>query len=425
MKIQKLKNKKILILGFGMEGKDTFLFLRKRFPQKDIFVADVKELKDFDLKTRKLLKGANLILGKDYLSKIKGFDVIIKTPGIPLEKIKKRAGSAIITSQTELFLSNCSSLVIGITGTKGKSTTAALLYHVLKNNGLNAYLVGNIETPALSYLEKAKKDVIFVYEMSCHQLDNLKLSPAIAVFLNIYPEHLDYYKTFKKYFSAKANIALHQKKGDYFVFNSRFALLRNLAKKVKSKPIPIKRDKINLNITHQDNLSAVLIVGEILKLNRENVLSAIKTFKRLPHRLEYVGEFQGIRFYDDSISTIPESAIFALEELGSDLQTLIAGGMDRGVSFNKLGKKITESKIKNLILFPDSGEKILKTVKRKINSYFVSSMEEAVNLSFKKTGKGKICLLSPASPSYNLFNNFKERGDLFKKYIYEKKQARH
>jgi len=150
---------------------------------------------------------------------------------------------------------------------------------------------------------------------------------------------LDYYKTFKKYFSAKANIALHQKKGDYFVFNSRFALLRNLAKKVKSKPIPIKRDKINLNITHQDNLSAVLIVGEILKLNRENVLSAIKTFKRLPHRLEYVGEFQGIRFYDDSISTIPESAIFALEELGSDLQTLIAGGMDRGVSFNKLGKR--------------------------------------------------------------------------------------
>jgi len=373
-----------------LEWKEkTLFFFKEKVPQKDIFVADVKELKDFDLKTRKLLKGANLILGKDYLSKIKGFDVIIKTPGIPLEKIKKRAGSAIITSQTELFLSNCSSLVIGITGTKGKSTTAALLYHVLKNNGLNAYLVGNIETPALSYLEKAKKDVIFVYEMSCHQLDNLKLSPAIAVFLNIYPEHLDYYKTFKKYFSAKANIALHQKKGDYFVFNSRFALLRNLAKKVKSKPIPIKRDKINLNITHQDNLSAVLIVGEILKLNRENVLSAIKTFKRLPHRLEYVGEFQGIRFYDDSISTIPESAIFALEELGSDLQTLIAGGMDRGVSFNKLGKKITESKIKNLILFPDSGEKILKTVKRKINSYFVSSMEEAVNLSFKKLEKEK------------------------------------
>lgn len=425
MKIEELKNKKVLILGFGLEGKDTFLFLKKKFPQKDIYIADAKELKDFDLKTRKLLEKANLILGKNYLSQIKGFDVIIKTPGIPLEKIKKQVGQAIITSQTELFLSNCPSLVIGITGTKGKSTTAALLYHVLKNNGFDIYLVGNIETPALSYLEKAKKETIFVYEMSCHQLDNLKLSPPIAVFLNIYPEHLDYYKTFKRYFSAKANIALHQKRGDYFVFNSKFALLRSLAKKVKSKPVPIKKDKINLNITHQDNLNAVLTVGEILKVNQEDILKAMKTFKKLPHRLEYVGEFQGIKFYDDSISTIPESTIFALEELGSDVQTLIVGGMDRGISFNKLGKKITESKIKTLILFPDSGKKILKGVKRKIKSYFVSSMEEAVNLSFQNTEKGKICLLSLASPSYNLFKNFKERGDLFKKYVYEKKQARH
>jgi len=416
MKIQALKNKKILILGFGLEGLDTFLFLKKRFPKKEIFVADIKELKEFDSKSKKALKKASLISGKNYLSRIKGFDVIVKTPGIPLGRIKKYVGRAIVTSQTELFLDNCKSSVVGITGTKGKSTTSALLCHVLKKNGFDAYLVGNIETPALSYLEKAKKKTIFVYEMSCHQLDGLRKSPDVAVFLNVYPEHLDYYKSFKEYFSAKANIALHQKKSDYFVFNPKFSLIKVLAKKVKSKSVPIKNDKIVSNITHQDNLNAVLEVCRILKLSRDKALKAMGSFKKLAHRLEYAGEHKGIRFYDDSISTIPESTIYALEELGSDVQTLIAGGLDRGINYKKLGKRIDSSKVKTLILFPDSGEKILKTIKRKINHHFVSSMDAAVELCFKNTEKGKICLLSPASSSYNLFKNFKERGDLFKKY---------
>ncbi|MFA5232474.1 MAG: UDP-N-acetylmuramoyl-L-alanine--D-glutamate ligase [Candidatus Paceibacterota bacterium] len=424
MKIESLKNKKILILGFGQEGLDTFLFLKKKFPRKEIFVADIKGLKEFDSKSRKALKKAILILGKNYLSKIKEFDVIIKTPGIPLSRIKRCAGQAVITSQTELFLDNCKNLVVGITGTKGKSTASALLYHVLKKNGFDAYLVGNIEAPALPYLEKAKKRTVFVYEMSCHQLDNLKKSPSIAVFLNIYPEHLDYYKNFKEYFSAKANIALHQKKSDYFVFNPRFALIKGLVEKVKSKAVPIKGDKILSDITHQDNLNAVFEVCRILKLNQDKVLKALKTFKKLPHRLEYVGEYKGIKFYDDSISTIPESMIYALDKLGDDVQTIIAGGLDRGIDFKKLGKRIASSKVKTLILFPDSGKKIYKAIKREINHYFVSSMEKAVELCFKTTNQGKICLLSPASSSYNLFKNFKERGDLFKKYVksYEKRK---
>ncbi len=417
MKIQSLKNKKILILGFGLEGLDTLLFLKKKFPKKEIFVADIKELKEFDSKSKKALKKAFLISGKNYLSRIKGFDVIIKTPGIPLSRIKKYAGKAIITSQTGLFLDNCKSSVVGITGTKGKSTTSALLYHVFKKNGFDAYLVGNIETPVLSYLEKAKKKTIFVYEMSCHQLDGLRKSPHIAVFLNIYPEHLDYYKSFKEYFSAKANIALHQKKSDYFVFNPKFNLIKSLAKKVKSKAVPIKNDKIVSNITHQDNLNAVFGVCKLLKLNQGKVLRAMKTFKKLAHRLEYAGEVKDIIFYDDSISTIPESTIYALDKLGDDVQTLIVGGLNRGIDYKKLGKRIDSSKVKTLILFPDSGKKIFKSVKRKISHHFVSSMDKAVELCFKSTDKGKICLLSPASSSYNLFKNFKVRGDLFKKHI--------
>ena len=166
MKIKDLKDKKILILGFGLEGKDTFLFLRKHFSKKEIYIADKNNVKD------PKLKNVIWILGDNYLSLIKDFDIVIRTPGISLKKIKTKA---FITSQTELFLENFKGTVIGVTGTKGKSTTSSLIYHVLKTNKLNAYLVGNIENPALSYLDKKKS--IIIYEMSCHQLDGLKISP--------------------------------------------------------------------------------------------------------------------------------------------------------------------------------------------------------------------------------------------------------
>jgi UDP-N-acetylmuramoylalanine--D-glutamate ligase len=418
MKIKELKNKKILILGFGLEGKNTFAFLRKHFSQKELTVADVRDVRN------PKFKNVKWILGDNYLSFIKDFDVIIKTPGIPLSKIKKFAPRSIITSQTQLFLDNCKGKIIGITGTKGKSTTASLIHHVFKKNKIKSYLIGNIENPALSYLDKKG---VFVYEMSCHQLDGLKTSPHIAIFLNVFKEHLDYYSSFKSYFSAKSNIVIHQKKNDYFIFNPKFKLINNL--NVKSKKILIKDYEdvfINnswlLDITHKNNLIAVFQVCKLFIKDFEKIIKAIKTFKKLSHRLEYVGNYKGIEFYDDSISTIPESTIFALDTLGNNVETIILGGYDRGVNFKKLGQKIDKSNIKNIIFFPDSGERILKEIKEKINYCFVSSMEEAVKICFKETRKGKICLLSPASSSYNMFKNFKERGDLFKKYIYEKKK---
>lgn len=417
MKIKDLKDKKILILGFGLEGKNTFIFLRKHFPKKEIFIADQNNVKDLKI------KNVQWILGENYLSLIKDFDVIIRSPGISLEKIKSKG---IITSQTELFLENFKGTVIGVTGTKGKSTTASLIYHVLKKNKLNTYLVGNIENPALSYLNQNK--ALIVYEMSCHQLDGLSISPHVAVFLNIYKEHLDYYSSFKKYFKAKANIAIHQKNNDFFVFNPNFKLISNLNIKSKKVLISNYENIFNdnpwlLDITHKDNLIAVFRVCEKY-LGLGKILKSLKTFKKLPHRLEYVGKFKGIHFYDDSISTIPESTIYALDKLGDNVETLIIGGQDRGIDFKKIGKRITESKIKSLIVFGESGEKILKLVKRKINHYPTSSMEKAVDFCFKNTSENKICLLSNASPSYGIFKNFKERGDLFKKYVknYEKRK---
>ncbi len=433
MKINELKDKKVLVLGMGREGADSFVFLRKSFPKKEIYIADKKELKDFDLKTRKMLKtdkNVVMFLGDKYLESIKDFDVIIKTPGIPFSSIKKYLGAkTILTSQTELFFDNCPVMIIGITGTKGKSTTSSLIYSVLKESGFNVYLVGNIETPSLSFLLKAKKKDIFVYELSSHQLQGLKKSPHISIFLNIYPEHLDYYKDFKEYFLAKTSIAEYQKKNDYFIFNPKLKEIKGLAETVKSKKVAIDPDDFRkffeeneklLSITHIDNLTAVLNVCKILKIKEEKIIKAFKKFKRPAHRLEFVGTYKGIKFYDDSIATIPEATMFAMDSLGEGVETLILGGYDRGIRHNKLAEGIIKRKIKNLILFPPSGKRIWKEVEKrggKMNHFFVEDMELAVKKCFRLTSKGKICLLSPASPSFGIFKDYKERGELFQKYI--------
>lgn len=410
MKIEELKNKKVLILGIGREGLDTLKYLKEVFPKKIFAIADQKE--ELDSKTKKAIEGMDVFLGKDYLKNVKDFDVIIKSPGIPFFKYKDK-----LTSQTELFFDNCPGKIIGITGTKGKSTVASLIHSILKGS----YLVGNIETPSLSFLSKAKKDDIFVYELSSHQLMNLKKSPHIAVFLNIYPEHLDYYKNFEEYFSAKKNIYKYQSESDYLIFNPE------IEPKTKAKKIKIdvndfaqflKNNQQFLEITHIDNLIAVLNVAKLFNVPEKDIIKSLNKYKRLPHRLEFVGEFKGIRFYDDSIATIPEAVVYALDSLGDDVETIILGGLDRGIKYDKLVKRIKKSNIKTIIAFPDSGEKIVKNIRSRI--YKVDNMKDAVDLAYKHTSKGKICLMSPASPSFNLFKDYKERGDLFKKYINEK-----
>jgi UDP-N-acetylmuramoylalanine--D-glutamate ligase len=402
------------------------------FPKQVLSIADKKKFEDLNVETQKILKDkkVELFLGEDYLKNIKGFDIVIKSPGISLSSIKKYLGKKTkVTSQTELFFDNCPGMIIGITGTKGKSTTSSLIQSVLKESGIKSYLVGNIETPSLSFLSNAKKEDIFVYELSSHQLQFLEKSPHIGLFLNIYPEHLDYYKDFKEYFLSKANIVKYQKKDDYFIFNPKIKEIKALSEKAKSKKIEINIDDFSkflkdnqelLEITHIDNIVAALNVFKILGIKEEKIIKAFKKFKRPAHRLEFVGEYKGIRFYDDSISTIPESAIFALDSLGNDVETMILGGFDRGIKHGKLAERIIKSKVKNLILFNPSGEKILKEVEKrggKARHVIVKNMEEAVKKCFQKTSIGKICLLSPASPSFGTFIDYKDRGEQFKKFM--------
>ncbi len=394
MLISELKNKSIIILGFGREGKDTLLFLKKNFPTKKIGIADQK-------------------LDKNYLKKLDNYDVIIKTPGIPF-KIIPRTVLDKITTQTEIFFDNCPGEIIGVTGTKGKSTTSSMIYQTLKSGGLKAhlkaYLIGNIGQPVLSFLKKADSQSVFVYELSAHQLFHIRKSPHIAVLLNIYPEHLDYYRNFREYIQAKTNITKFQTKNDYLIYNSLDSEVKKIAQASRAKKIPIQGKYYQLD------MEATKAVAKIFKVPE------LKKFEFLPHRLEYVGKFKGISFYNDSLSTIPETAIEAMDFLGKKVQTLILGGFDRGLNFKKLARRIKKSQVKTLILFPTTGQRILKSLMdigypSNIKHYLVKNMETAVKLAYRHTDKGKTCLMSPASPSFGIFKDYAERGEAFKKLV--------
>lgn len=442
MNFNEFKNKKILILGFGKEGKDSLYFFRKIFPKKLLGIGDRTEFKRFDQKTQKLIKkDKNIILelGNNYLQNLKKYDIIIKSPGISffLPEIKNaQKKGVIITSQTKIFLENCPSRIVGITGTKGKSTTTSLIYHILKTAKFKPYLVGNIGNPALSLLLKTKKNNIFVNELSSHQLLNIKKSPQISVFLNIYPEHLDYYPSFRDYFEAKTNITKFQTKKDYFVYNKKQKLINDLAKKTKAKKNPFNSINIEKIIKIKDipllgkfnleNIKAAIAVAKIFNISDDFIAKAIKSFKPLPHRLEFIGTYKGIKFYDDAISTIPEATMAAMETLGDNVQTILLGGFERNIDFTGLAKKISKSKIKNIILFPTTGQRIWEDIKKEFKkeknkklpkNFFVNNMEEAVKLAYLNTKKGKICLLSTASSSFSIFKDYEEKGNLFKKYV--------
>lgn len=380
------KAKKILILGYGREGQSTHKFLANRFPGLAIDFADKKD-------------------DPHYLNKIKNYEIVIKTPGISPhfpEIVKAKNIGKLITSQTQIFFELCPAKIIGVTGTKGKSTTTSLIYHVLKENNIKTVLVGNIGKPMLDYLSEITQDIWVVAELSSYQLMDLQKSPHIAVLQAIYPDHLDYHQSFEEYKNAKLNIAKYQKPGDYFIHDL---------------PLPQKPIESQLLGKHnQPNILPSIEIGKILKIPKAKILAAIQTFRPLETRLENCGTRQGITFYADTLATIPEATIAAIDALNP--QTLIAGGHDRHQDYAALGKKIDVSNIKTLILFPNTGERIKNPITRKtIQCFSANSMQEAVNFAFQYTENGKICLLSPAAPSFTLFKDYRDEAEQYKKSI--------
>ena len=442
-----LKDKKILILGFGLEGQSTYKFIRKYFKNKKIYIAD-KESKFYE-KYSFLKDDKNLeyIYGEDYLKNLEEYDIIMKSPGISFVGIDISKFKDKIKSQLELLLQFFNIQTIGITGTKGKSTTSSLIYEVLKAQNKKCMLLGNIGVPIFDYIDKIEKDMTLVLEMSSHQLEYISVSPNISIVLNIYEEHLDHYESFEKYIEAKCNIFKNQSKENYFVYNANNDILKNYVNKcdIKSKIYKIDynntekcmentvyckddivylnnekiyncNDKRNLLGEHNlNNIMFVLAINDILKLNLTTTINTINNFKPLEHRLEKVGKFDGITYYNDSIATIPEATINSVNALKC-VDSLIIGGMDRGINFDEFIKFLNESKVNNIICLPSTGHKIAERL-NKNNIYIVNDLKEAVSVAKKVTQKGKICLLSPAASSYGFFKNFEERGNQFKKLV--------
>ncbi len=439
--------KKMLILGYGKEGSYIFKHLREKYPNLHLWLADQKTIN----LTKEEKINTTVISGPNCFKNLDNFNLIIKSPGISDQiqeiKLAKSAGVS-VTTLTNIFFDACPGTIIGVSGTKGKSTTASLIYHILKTAGKKVHLVGNIGTNPLPLLEKAKKDDIFVYELSSYQLSTLEKGPKIAVLINIFPDHLPYHNGFKNYANAKANISLKQKVGDYFIYNDEFSFIKNLAKKTKAstlnynKKYLIKNGAIYYNkkqlLNNKDinllgdhnlkNITAAMTTVSLFKIPTTTIIKSLKTFKPLPHRLENIGKYQGITFFDDAISTTPESTMAAISCVQDSLETIILGGEDRGYKFDKLIIFLKKIKIKNIVLFPDSGKRIKESLvkiyglKKLPQLLETREMAEAVLFAYKNTSSGKVCLLSTASPSYSIFKNFEEKGDLFKEAV--KKLAR-
>jgi len=262
----------------------------------------------------------------------------------------------------------------------------------------------------------------FVVELSSYQLDDIEFSPHIAVVLNLFPEHMPYHGGVKKYYEAKKNIIKFQRDTDFFVYNPRDRKLAGWAKTTRSKArpfaaqIPLGPDEIPLLGEHNaQNVRAAVAVARVLGLTDKAIRRAIRVFKPLPHRLQRVGAFRGITFYDDAISTAPESTIAALAALPKT-KTILLGGEDRGYDFTRLEKILRRCGVENIVLFPDSGKRILKS-RNGFKILETSSMEKAVAFAYTHTPRGSTCLLSTASPSYTLWKNFEEKGSEFQFFV--------
>lgn len=424
--------KNVLILGFGREGKSTYDFLKKHASCASITIADSRMLDGVD--------GALLKCGADYQKDMEKYDIIIKSPGIVLENANEEILQK-LTSQTEMFFACYRNQIIGITGTKGKSTTSTLIYHILNSASGNCVLMGNIGIPSFDMLDSIDESTVIVYELSCHQLEYTKISPKTAVLLNLYPEHLDHYGTYEKYTAAKQNIYRYQKNGDVLICNAdilpeeyggRLVSIttgeKNADIAVNGRDIRIGTEKVHIG---EDN---TLLVGNHNVFNiavcyaictehgvqKEEFLKYLKTYKPLAHRLEYLGEKDGVKYYDDSISTICETTIQALESL-NNVGSVIIGGMDRGIDYTPLVEYIKTADVDNIILIPDTGNRIYEMLSHTevaANVVCAEGLEEAVKKAKEITRKGKVCVMSPAAASYGFFKNFEERGKAFYKYIF-------
>ena len=408
--LNRLREKRILILGFGREGKSTLRFLQKYIPEAVVAVADKNEMEGVQH------------FGTGYLESMYNYDIVIKTPGISLKGFDTKGVE--ITSQTDLFLNQFHNQTIGITGTNGKSTTTSLIYHLLKSSGRDAILTGNIGIPCFDIMEDIQPESIIVYELSAHQLEYVHESPRVGVLLNVFEEHLDHFGSMSRYKSAKLNIMRFMGENDtavihetllddawrLFVNNIVFSLF-DISEFVDETALPLKGEHNLLNVK-----ASLLACYAYDNTDYRELIPYLYTFKPLEHRLEPVGTFGGVTFYNDSISTIPQAAVSACQALGR-VDFLLLGGYDRGIDYQPLVDYLREHPVPHLLFTGKAGERMMNLLR---DSGIDADLQpyETMDAAFKyliiNAQAGDVCLLSPAASSYDQYKNFEERGAKFK-----------
>lgn len=436
---------KIALIGFGLEAKSAYDYF-KSIDQNNTF-----EIYDENPKSKiELPNGVKFFGNFHNFSKIQA-DLIVRTPAVNPSRLPKNAK---ITSVTNLFFEKCPAPIIGVTGSKGKGTVSSFIAEILRAAGLKVYLVGNIGLPALNELSKIQKDDAVIYELSSFQLWDAQKSPHIAVLNNLEVDHLDVHDGFEDYVAAKMNIAKNQTENDFFIFNAENPIVlknvENLKNQLKAELQPFQ----DYNLAHiQENHflwgDEVLFETNILKIpgehNQKNACAAmiatfdflrekgfeneeifdfwregLSKFAGLPHRLKFVREFEGVRFYDDSIATTPGSAIAALNSFEKP-KILILGGSNKGADLSGLIEKIAkmpEQELRKVILMGAESEKLAQKLissgfERFINLGAKTNMQEVVKTAFENAKSGDVVILSPAHASFDMFKSYIDRGEQF------------
>lgn len=423
----KIHGRRLVILGFGLEGQSTLKYLQSNKYHGEIIVLDRN--KNLPMEGNDNLSSLSFYGGDDYLEKINTQDFIIKSPGVKIESKK----SFHTHSQTSLFLDFYQDQIIGITGTKGKSTTSTMIFRVLKEQKKECILVGNIGQPAFDLINQIQKDTFVVYELSAHQLQCVNKSPKYALLLNLMPEHLDFFSNEEAYYLAKLNIIAYQKEAAFsFLSKSSFQTAHRLIKLqpqqhktqiidhilyLGHKALLKKEDLLYLIGQHHiENIQAVVELILFLNMDFEKALCSIKSFRPLPHRQESLGKKGEIQFINDSISTIPQSCIQAVKAIGK-VDYLILGGYDRGIEYYELLLFLKNSSIKEVFFLGKAGQRMRNEYLASFGQpNFVFSTHEKlqdIRAELLNIKAGNV-LLSPAAASYDAFKNFEERGDFFR-----------
>lgn len=440
-----IKNKKVTVLGIGVSNLPLIKFLAKNGA---VVTACDRREEDELKEEREQLRGLPIsyCLGDEYLDHIDA-DIIFKTPGMRFDLpqlVAARERGSLVTSEMEVFFDLCPAKIIAVTGSDGKTTTTTLISEMLKREGYTVWLGGNIGKPLLSEVGQMQEDDLVVLELSSFQLHTMKASPNIAVVTNLSPNHLDMHKDMDEYIDAKKNIFLHQKPGDRLVLNYDNAITRGFAAEAGNAPVFFSRkSELQNGVYLKDGTiycggESVLRASDIRLPglhNVENYMAAIgalqglvsadairtvaREFGGVEHRIEFVRELDGIRFYNDSIASSPTRAAAGLHSFDQKV-ILIAGGYDKHIPFDGFGYNIKEC-VKSLFLIGVTAPKIKKAANDAgmHEVTMCNSLADAVQQAYNAARGGDVVILSPACASFDMFKNFAVRGDAFKQLVME------